>query len=210
VSNHKPFAVPAGRVAAPGSRSGRRGAVRYADWALGRYLTRARQAHLLDHTVVLIVGDHGARVYGAEDIPVASYRIPALLLTPDPAYHGAVIDRLASQVDLAPTLLSLAGVGYDAPFFGQDLLGLPDDGGRAFVNHNRSIGILTDTALVVLGLHQRVSFYHRADRHADLFGPTGPSPALRELARDAEAMFQTAYRRYEDRAYRLPSNETRP
>ena len=43
------------------------------------------------------------------------------------------------------TLLSLAGVEYDAPFFGDDLLGLPDEGGRAFVNHNRSVGVLTDT-----------------------------------------------------------------
>ena len=83
---------------------------------------------------------------------MTSYRIPAVFFTPDINYRGAVIDRLSSQVDLAPTLLSLAGVTFDAPFFGQDLLGLPEEGGRAFVNHNRSIGMLTDQMLVVLGL----------------------------------------------------------
>jgi phosphoglycerol transferase MdoB-like AlkP superfamily enzyme len=210
VSNHKPFAVPAGRVSWPSGRAGRRGAVLYADWALGRYLSKAREEHLLEHTVVLVVGDHGARVYGAEEIPVASYRIPAVLFTPEPAYRGAVITRLASQVDLAPTVLSLAGVAYDAPFFGRDLIGLPAEGGRAFVNHNRSIGLLTDTALVVLGLHQGVSFYRRSDRYGESLSRVEESPALRDVARDAEAMFQTAYHRYQDRTYRLPSKETSP
>jgi phosphoglycerol transferase MdoB-like AlkP superfamily enzyme len=206
VSNHKPFHVPGGRVSWAPGKSGRRGAVLNADWARGHYLSTARREGLLDHTVVLIVGDHGARVYGAEEIPVASYRVPAIFLTPDPAYRGVVIDRLASQIDLAPTLLSLAGVEYDAPFFGDDVLGLPDAGGRAFVNHNRSIGMLTDTALVTLGLHQSVSCYHRSDRHSPRFvKATIASPGMSELARDTEAAFQTAYRSYMDRTFRLPA-----
>jgi len=207
VSNHKPFAVPQGRVIrAPGS-SGRRGAVLYADWALGRYLSIARREGLLDHTVVLVVGDHGARVYGAEEIPVSSYRVPAVIFTPDPAFRNVVVDRLASQIDLAPTLLSLAGIEYDAPFFGDDLLGQPEAGGRAFVNHNRSIGMLTDTALVVLGLHRSVTYYRRPDRHSQRLVKTlAKSPEMTELTRDTEAAFQTAYRRYMDRAFRLPDS----
>ncbi|HQZ40116.1 MAG TPA: LTA synthase family protein [Vicinamibacterales bacterium] len=204
VSNHKPFDVPPGRVSWPAGRSARRGAVRYADWALGHYLSRAREEGLLERTVVLIVGDHGARVYGAEEIPVGSYRIPAVFLTPDPSYRGATLDRLASQVDLAPTLLSLAGIDYEAPFFGRDLLGLPAEGGRAFVNHNRSVGLLTDSALVVLGLHRSVAFYTRTDRTSDEFHrATGETPPLRDLASDAEAAFQTAYEYYRGRRYSL-------
>ncbi|BCS31218.1 sulfatase [Luteitalea sp. TBR-22] len=208
VSNHKPFDVPAGRVSWPATgASKRRGAVLYADWALGRYLSQARAAGLLDGTVVLIVGDHGARVYGAEEIPVTSYRIPAVFLTPDAGDRGVVIDRLASQVDLAPTLLSLAGIAYDAPFFGLDVLGLPDDGGRAFVNHNRSIGLLTDTNLAVLGLHRSLALYTRPDRHSDGFvRVTKPTPELAGIADDAKAAFQTAYVQYQARAYRLPSS----
>lgn len=204
-SNHKPFKVPPGRVSWPAGKSARRGAVLYADWAIGRYLTRATQEGLLEHSVVLIVGDHGARVYGAERIPVTSYRIPAVFFAPDAAYRGVAIDRLASQVDLAPTLLSLAGVEYDAPFFGRDLLGLPDAGGRAFVNHNRSIGVLTDAKLVVLGLHHSRTFYERADRKSDSFSDVnGDSPSHGELAADAAAIFQTAYQIYREGEYKLP------
>ncbi len=205
VSNHKPFAVPPGRVTWPGDKSRRRGAVLYADWAIGHYLTRARQEGLLDHTVVLIVGDHGARVYGAEEIPVSSYRIPAVFLTPDAGYRDTVIDRLASQVDLAPTLLSLAGVSFDAPFFGEDLVGLPADGGRAFVNHNRSIGMLTDRSLTVLGLNRSRAFYSRSGRTSDAFTRTAvETEELRDLAATTAAVFQTAYRSYRERKYVLP------
>lgn len=204
-SNHKPFEVPPGRVEWDGDRAGRRGSVRYADWSVGRYLTQAKAEGLLDHTVVLVVGDHGARVYGAEEIPVTSYRVPAVFFSPDPAYRGAVIDRLASQVDLAPTLLSLAGIEYDAPFFGRDLLGLPAEGGRAFVNHNRNVGLLTDTNLVVLGLQRTLTFYERPGRGSDEFTQIpSDTPALRELAADAEAAFQTAYQLYRERKYRIP------
>lgn len=204
-SNHKPFKVPPGRVSWPAGRSARRGAVLYADWAIGRYLKRAKQEHLLDHTVVLIVGDHGARVYGAERIPVTSYRIPAVIFAPDPAYRGVANDRLASQVDLAPTLLSLAGVAYDAPFFGQDLLGLPAAGGRALVNHNRSIGVLTDSTLVILGLHRSRTFYERPDRKSDTFiEADDESPSHHDLASDAAAIFQTAYHVYREGEFRLP------
>lgn len=204
-SNHKPFDVPPGRITWPPDKSRRRGAMLYADWALGRYLEQAKRAGLLEHTVVLVVGDHGSRVYGAEEIPVTSYRVPAVILTPQPAYANTVIDRLVSQVDLAPTVLSLAGVEYDAPFFGQDVIGLPDEGGRAFVNHNRSIGIVTDKLLVVLGLHQSRTFYARTERHSDTFVQTnGSSPSSRELAADTAAVFQTAYQVYRERQYRLP------
>ena len=204
-SNHKPFDVPPGRVNWPAEKSRRRGAVLYADWAVGHYLNLARRQGLLEHTVVLIVGDHGARVYGAEEIPVTSYRIPAVFFTPDINYRGAVIDRLSSQVDLAPTLLSLAGVTFDAPFFGQDLLGLPDEGGRACVNHNRSIGMLTDQMLVVLGLNRSRAFYTRPSRNSDAFSKvSGERPDLQELAADTAAAFQTAYKVYQERRYTLP------
>lgn len=210
-SNHKPFDVPPGRVSWPPDASRRRGAVLYADWALGYYLTRAKQEGLLEHTVILIVGDHGARVYGAEEIPVTSYRVPAMFLSPDPAFRGVTIERLASQVDLAPTLLSLAGVEYDAPFFGRDLLGLPAEGGRAFVNHNRSIGMLTDTALVVLSLHRGLGYYSRSDRNSDTFRPLSDvSDALRETAFDTQSAFQTAYQLYRDRRYILPDQPAVP
>lgn len=182
----------------------RESAVRYADRALAGYLDRAQAAGLLEHTVVLFVGDHGARVYGAEEIPAASYRIPALFVAPEERYHGATIERLCSQIDLAPTLLSLAGVDARAPFFGTDLLrAAPDAPGRAFLIHNRDVGMLTDTRLTVLGLQRTVTQYERTARDSDAFVRVDPAACDASAADAAAAAFQRASGLFESGCYRL-------
>ncbi len=196
VSNHKPYLVPE-RDTHLATRAGTRDhAVAYADWALGRWLDECRDAGLLEGTLVLVVGDHGARVYGAESIPVGSYRIPALFLSPDPGMQGRTIERLCSQIDLAPTLLSLGGVSATTTFFGEDLLGLPSDGpGRAWVIHNRNIGLLTDEWMVVLGLQKEVSWWRRPDRRSTSFELVAPDSVPEQvlgLRDDATAVFQLA------------------
>jgi phosphoglycerol transferase MdoB-like AlkP superfamily enzyme len=195
VSNHRPFRVPDRGTAWPAAQESRESAVAYADWALADYLDKAKAEGLLDHTLVLIEGDHGARVYGSQEIPTPSYRIPGLFLVPDPEWKGRRIERLASQIDLAPTLLALTGRPTPAPFLGEDLTSLPTEGGRAFVQHNRDVGLLTDNALVTLGLQQKDTCYTRSGRDSDAFerAPScGASPALQALEDDAASVYQTA------------------
>lgn len=206
VSNHKPFDVPERSTFWPASRRNREAAVAYADWALSRYLDRAREARILDHTVVLVVGDHGARVYGAEQIPAASYRIPALFVVPDPAWKGRRIERLASQIDLAPTLLGILGIRAPTPFLGEDVASLPAEGGRAFLHHNRDLGLLTDDLLVVLELRKAAAFYTRPGPDSDRFEPVAPEAVtdrMRDLERTAAAVYQIAEEEYDAGAYVL-------
>ncbi len=213
VSNHKPYRVPEGRVEWPeGKQPNRELAVRYADWSVGHYVELLRQHGLAEDTLVLVVGDHGARVYGKEEIPTHSYRIPALFLGVDPALRGRGLDRLCSQIDLAPTLVELAGLRARVPFLGTSLLGLPDDGGHAFVHHNRDVGILVDDALVVLQLQKGLAFYERSGRDQHDFRriePEAASERLRSLADDAAAVFGTAYELYQDRALGFPEQAAR-
>lgn len=207
VSNHKPYLVPSGRTALADGRPTRAGAVSYSDWAIGHWLDAAHAQGLLEHTLVLVVGDHGARVYGRELIPVESYRIPALFVSPDAAWRGKRFPRLCSQVDLGPTLLALAGITCDVPFIGRDLSSLEDGPGRAFVQHNRDVGMLTDDALVVLGLQKTVTFYQRDGRASTkltLVPERHVDAHLLELEKDAVSVFQTAYEVYRAGRY-LPA-----
>ncbi|MBL8801051.1 MAG: LTA synthase family protein [Planctomycetes bacterium] len=199
VSNHKPYRVPPGRPGFSADSPSRKGAVHYADWCLGRYLDTLRSNGLLESTLVLVVGDHGARVYGSEAIPIRSYRIPALFVGAGVTPNGERLERLCSQVDLVPTLLDLCGVRARASFVGQSLLGLPADGGRAFVHHNRDIGMVLDHSMVVLGLRKSMTFARRSGRESDEFAPAGDDESLRALGDDATAVFQTAYENYEAR-----------
>lgn len=209
VSNHRPYRVPERGTSWPARRETRESAVAYADWALADYLDKAKAAGLLDHTLVLIEGDHGARVYGAQSIPTPSYRIPGLFLVPDPAWKGRRIDRLASQIDLAPTLLALMGRRAPTPFLGQDITTLPAEGGRAFVQHDRDVGLLTDGALVTLGLQRNDVCYTRSGRDSDTFTRASSCAATAELQGledDAAAVFQTADSLLRSGSFVLPAS----
>lgn len=107
-------------------------------------------------------------------MPLASYRIPGLLLTPEKAWQGRRIDRLCSQIDLAPTLLSLAGIAHQSPFFGDDLLLRPTGPGRALLQHNRDIAIMDDHHLWMFGLQQHRQRFQRTGPYGTELSPLPP------------------------------------
>ena len=123
-SNHTPFDYPDGRIIPHEQPANtRNNAIKYADWSLGHFFELALQSDYWRDTVFLVVADHDARVMGADLVPPKSFHIPALLLGQgiEPRRDG----RILSQLDLAPTLLSLIGVDNVNPMLGRDLTRLP-------------------------------------------------------------------------------------
>jgi len=117
-SNHSPFDIPDGRVSAS-SFGARETAIKYADYALGRYFDMARESDYWDNTIFLVVADHSVAVTGGKLVPVERFKIPGVIL------GGLVEPRrvagVTSQIDLLPTLLSLIGVSSEHPAIGRDL-----------------------------------------------------------------------------------------
>ena len=147
-SNHRPYTYPAGRIDIP-SGTGREGAVKYSDYALGRLIERARSRPWFDDTVFVITADHGANARGTTQIPVDKYLIPVFVYAPK---HVAPrqIDRLMSQIDIAPTLLGVLDFSYYTKFLGRDLLHSPPATDRAFVANFQTLGYMRGEEIVVL------------------------------------------------------------
>jgi len=148
-SNHRPFTYPSGRVAIP-SGDGREGAVQYTDYAIGKLIEDARKQPWFNDTVFIVIADHCAGVAGKTALPVADYHIPMLIYSPAhiKPQHVATI---ASQIDLAPTLLSLLNFSYDSEFFGHNALG--EDAAkkpRALIANYQSLGLFENNILTVL------------------------------------------------------------
>ncbi len=200
-SNHKPFTFRPGleHLGIPPEGGHRAAGVRYADFALGEFLRHAESHEWFDDTIFVVAADHGARVYGAEQIPLKTYEIPLLIYAPK---HIAPkrVDSLMTQIDIAPTVLGLLGLPYEAPFFGQDALRMPAKHRVALFNHNHDVAIYRDGKIVVFGLNKAVDTF-RYDPVADSYAPTPRDP---ELERLGAAYFQTAYELYEQHRY-LPS-----
>jgi arylsulfatase A-like enzyme len=149
----------------------------------------------------VVVADHGARVYGSQSIPIHSYEIPLVVLGPAVVKNAARLGQLGSSLDVSPTVLGLLGRPYETMFFGRDLLKSKTDERRAFLNHNRDIGMLARDRLVVLGLMHTEEFYQgNLKNMAPLRHPTDED---RELERDTIAAFQVADELYMHRRYRI-------
>ncbi len=71
-SNHRPHTWPQGRIDVA-SGSGREGAVRYTDWAIGRFIEQARTHPWFDETLFVIVADHCASVAGKTRLPPSHF-----------------------------------------------------------------------------------------------------------------------------------------
>jgi phosphoglycerol transferase MdoB-like AlkP superfamily enzyme len=161
-SNHRPYTFPAGRIDIP-SKTGRDGAVKYTDYAIGRFIEQARKKPWFDKTIFIVMADHCASSAGRERLSIPKYRIPAIILAPKHVTPGHY-DRLASQIDIAPTLLGMLHLNYASLFLGQDLLRPGRTVERAFISNYQELGYMRIGAdsvkrLVVLSPKQKVSVY---------------------------------------------------
>ncbi len=153
-SNHKPFTYPPGRIDIP-SGHGRSGGVKYTDYALRKFISAAKTKPWFANTVFVVVADHCAHSAGRAGLPVARYHIPLFFYAPALIPPGE-IDKLSSQIDLAPTLLGLLHISCRNAFFGGDVR-RPDFHSRALIANYVKLGLLEDDRLMVLSIHRQIT-----------------------------------------------------
>ena len=161
-SNHRPYTYPDGRIDIP-SGSGREGALKYTDYAIGRFLAEAKSKPWFANTLFVFVADHTAGSAGKEDLPVANYHIPMFIYGPG-IVTPAEVTRLTSQIDIAPTLLGLMGFDYTSTFFGHNVLRDDAPAGRALIGNYQHLGLFDGQNLAILSPKRAMR------RHDDALG----------------------------------------
>jgi phosphoglycerol transferase MdoB-like AlkP superfamily enzyme len=138
--NHKPYTIPEDskgfeRSSADEDEVRRFGfdslpeyeAIRLLDHSLGHFFRLAREADYFDDTLFVLYGDHGSpaspehRPAADGQLALSRYHVPFVLYSPK---HLAprVVDEVASQLDVLPTLVNLAGGSGINSTLGRDLL----------------------------------------------------------------------------------------
>ncbi len=159
-SNHRPYTYPEGRIDIK-SGNGRDGAVKYTDYAIGQFLNEARKKPWFDNTIFVFVADHTAGSAGKEDLPISNYQIPLFVYAPK-LIDARETAQLASQIDLAPTLLGLLNLDYESTFFGRNLLldnPLPP---RVVVGNYQHLGLFDGQDLAILSPRQGLRRHDQA------------------------------------------------
>ena len=155
---------------------------RFMDHSIGRFIDIAKGEAYFDNTVFLFFGDHGL-VRNAEHRPkyeheliMNRYHVPLLIYAPGLITSPGVIDRVASEVDIMPTIAGMAGVRYTNSTFGRDLF-------DPQFNDNRYAFTILHAPVPHLGLIS-------ADFYYNVMGD-GSSPKLFKL--DPEAPIEDQY-----------------
>ena len=137
-SNHKPYTFPAGKIDLP--QGDRNAAVKYTDYALGKFIEAAKTKPWFKNTVFVIVADHCASSAGKWEINIHNHHIPAIIY--NLPHQPERIDRLASQIDLMPTLFGYLGWNYNTSLYGKDINQTKQGDERAFLGNYRTLGML--------------------------------------------------------------------
>ncbi|WP_281704750.1 LTA synthase family protein [Aeromonas taiwanensis] len=149
-SNHDPFEFPDNRIALyEQPKQTRNNAAKYADYAVGEFFKKARASAYWKDTLFLVIADHDSRVGGASLVPIPRFHIPGIILGDGIAPRKD--PRIVSQIDMAPTLLSLMGISADYPMLGKDLTRMPADWpGRAIMQYDKNFALMRGKDVVIL------------------------------------------------------------
>jgi phosphoglycerol transferase MdoB-like AlkP superfamily enzyme len=181
-SNHRPYTYPDGRIDIP-SPGGRKGAIKYTDYAIGKFIRDAQKKPWFRDTLFVFVADHCASVAGKTRLPVKNYHIP-----------------LISQIDIVPSLIEALGKRGDDLFFGRSIFEQGPAPERAFISNYQELGYLRNGKLTVLMPKQRVQSF---DIDPKTFEAT-PSAVDEKLLREAIALYQSASTEFRNGQLKAP------
>lgn len=199
-SNHSPFEFPEGDFELYDEpRATVANAVKYADYAMGEFFEKAKKSSYWDNTIFLVVADHNSRVRGANLVPIEYFHIPALIL--GGGIEAQVNSRLASQIDLLPTLLGMLGITRAHPATGYDLFrpDIESISGRAIMQYNSTQAYMEGSEVVILEANKPPALYERSE--SGLERSSISNPKLMERALAFPIWSSTAYQK---QLYRLP------
>ncbi|HEY0865488.1 MAG TPA: sulfatase-like hydrolase/transferase [Lacunisphaera sp.] len=197
-SNHRPYTFPEGRIDLPSKISGRAGAVKYTDYAIGKLIRDASTKPWFKNTIFVIVADHCASSAGKTALPVQNYHIPLIIYAPGGQVAPGRVHALTSQVDFAPTLLGLLNWSYPSRFFGRDVRATDPQVARALVGTYQKLGLLKGEDFLVLTPVRRQNQY----RYNRTSFALAEQPLNQGFANEAVSYYQTASYLFQQQLYR--------
>ncbi len=116
-------------------------AMRLQDYALGKFIDMAKKTKWYDNTIFLVFGDHSLPASGALNTqewerPLSNgFHVPLIIHSPKYVKPG-VETKIASEMDVMPTIAGLAGIPYRTRSFGRDLFNPKFDSYRAAFSYS--------------------------------------------------------------------------
>jgi len=173
-------------------------AMRYSDWALGRFFDQVRDEPWFKQTLFVVVGDHGFGVpEEVTEMDLFRFNVPLLLIAPGISERfGSRRDVVGTQVDVVPTIMGRLGGEVQHQCWGRDLLSLAtDDPGFGIIKpsgSDQTVAMIRGDRVLIQPKEQAARLYRYRLGHE----PAGERIAAAEdqpqLLRQLYAYLQTA------------------
>jgi len=187
-------------------------AFRYTDFSFETFIEAAKKEPYFNNTIFVFVGDHGIRGNAGYKFPNAwevdgltSQHVPLLFYSPA-LLKPQRIDKTCSQIDLIPSVSSLANISFVNTTLGKNLFDTVQNNvrfkNRAFLfdPELKQIGMVTDEFCYVHNLLSgREDFRSSKDNI--------PLPQTQEIAADKKALQELTQAYYETAKYLLLNNK---
>jgi len=154
-SNHGPFYLP--EYFKPKSSEIKKQMVEYSDWSLQKFLNLSKKQPWFDSTIFVFIADHGAPIRTNYDISLDYLHTPLIIYAPSIFRETKKIEKMASQIDVFPTVMGLLNINYDNSTMGIDLLN--ESRPYAFFNAHEKYGVINEEWLLILNGEGKAKLY---------------------------------------------------
>ncbi len=200
-TNHTPFEFPEGRITpvAGVALASEENGVKFADFALGKFFSLAKEHDYYDDTVFVVIADHNVRVRSSPNgvMPIENYRIFGLIL--GGGIEPLRYNRVTTQMDVMATAVDLLGTDFNHPIIGQSIFKQAKND-FALMKFYSLYGFMRDGKLAVLEPKTKPRTFRVSGD--DLL----PLPHDQELESDALALLTTASHLYQEQCHDLPNS----
>ena len=124
-SSHHPFAIPA-KYSKDYPEEGLpiHKCIRYTDMAIGKFFEKASRQPWFNNTIFVLTSDHTNMSDHPEyQSDLGGFCSPIIIY--DPTREPALLDKVAQQIDIMPTILGMIGYSKEYIAFGIDVLNTP-------------------------------------------------------------------------------------
>jgi phosphoglycerol transferase MdoB-like AlkP superfamily enzyme len=210
ISTHFPYDIPesfAGK--SPAKYTAAMKAMQYYDHSLQQFFNAAKKESWFANTTFIFCSDHWLFPAGKPGTytPVSAYRIPIIIYQPL-LNKKKIINTLASQFDVAPTVLAAAGYSDSIITYGNNLLDSSSFSGYVFSRSGSTLYHVTDSSYI-LGfntVNNKAEFLYnyKKDIHLtqNLSADKNSSFILNRLMIRVRAFLQKATTQYNSNAFK--------
>ena len=155
ISNHPPYIVPPHFL--PKNKELQDQIVEFADRSICDFMEKAKKEPWYDNTIFVLLGDHGKLVGTPEcEMPQSYNHVPLIIhgkdITPE------IRNDFAGQIDVAPTILGMLGIGYTQNNFGIDLN--KEERPYAFYTTDKHIAARDSSRLYIYEPSEDIEFFY--------------------------------------------------